>query len=277
MGDYISFNGQFLESGTPLVGAGNRGLRYGDGLFETMRYADEQIQMADAHFERMFHGLQLLSFHLPAHFTTAWLSLHAAALCKKNGHANARVRINIIRGNGGLYDAENHEPNCIIESWALPGNGFEFNHAGLVTGIYPDALKTMDQFSNCKHNNYLAYTMAALYAQKQQWNDVLVLNAARRICDASIANVFMVKDDIVYTCPLSEGCVAGVMRQFILKQLPALDIPVVEKAIDRDDLLAAGEVFLTNAVQGIRWVSHCETSVYNHQLSSFIFDKLLKK
>ena len=135
----------------------------------------------------------------------------------------------------------------------------------------------MDSFSNCKHNNYLPYTMAALYAQQQQWNDAIVLNTAERICDASIANVFIIKAGTVYTCPLQEGCVAGIMRKFILDNLPALGLAVSEQPISTADLLAADEVFLTNAVTGIRWVGRCQNSRYGNRLSNHIFDRLLKK
>ncbi len=276
MSEYVSYNGRFYKAGTALVEAGNRGLRYGDGLFETMRFSNGTIQQMDAHFERLFEGLRLLGFDIPTHFTPQFLAANVATLCKKNMHTPARVRINIIRGNGGLYDAQNHQPHCIIESWQLAAPHFELNQNGLVTGIYPHARKAMDSFSHCKHNNYLPYTMAALYAQKHRWNDAILLNAADRVCDATIANIFMVSAGTVYTSPLSEGCVAGVMRKMLLQKLPTLGIPVTEKIITTADLLDADELFLTNAVKGIRWVSHCENATYTRQLTNLIFDKLLK-
>jgi len=271
------YDGHFYNSSTPLVGAANRGLRYGDGLFETILYSDGGLHFMDWHFERLFNGLALLAFEIPPHFTPNALAEQAEHLCKKNGHTSARIRINVFRGNGGLYDSENHNPHCIIETWQLPRAGFELNENGLVTGIYPNARKAMDRFSNCKHNNYLPYAMAALHAKKQQWNDAFLLNAAGRVCDATIANVFIVKDGAVYTPPLEEGCVAGIMRRFILENLPAHGFSVSEKPITAEDLMAADEIFITNAIRGMRWVSRCGDSVYNNLLSSTIFASLLKK
>jgi branched-chain amino acid aminotransferase len=277
MSDFLLHNGIFHKNSAPLVAADNRGLRYGDGLFETLKCINGKIQLADWHFERLFHGLQLLEFELPAYFNQENIAGQVVALCKKNQHSTARVRINVFRGNGGLYDAENHFPDCIIQSWHLPGAGFQLNENGLVAGIYPDARKTMDKFSNLKSNNYLPYTMAALHAKKQKWNDAFLLNAADRICDATIANIFIIKNEIIYTCPLQEGCVAGIIRRFLLEYLPAHGLSFQEKRITVDDLLAADEVFLTNSIKGIRWVSHCGGAFYSNHLTKIIFGKLLKK
>ncbi|MEO6317098.1 MAG: aminotransferase class IV [Chitinophagaceae bacterium] len=277
MSEYLVYNGAFHKNDTPLIGADNRGLRYGDGLFETIKYSKGKLQLANWHFERLFSGLQLLEFILPPRFTAAHLAEQVEALCKKNKQVNARIRINVFRGNGGLYDVENHTPNCIIQSWPLEDADFHLNENGLETGIYQSARKTMDGFANCKSNNYLPYTMAALHVKKQRWNDAFLLNTAGRICDATIANVFMIKNKIIYTAPLLEGCIAGVMRRFLLENLPERGFAVEEQIITETDLLGADEVFLTNAIKGIRWVSHCHDANYTNHLTTSIFDKLLKK
>ena len=277
MTDYVRYNGRFYKNGEPLVTADNRGLRYGDGLFETLKFSAGALLLQDWHFERLFRGLALLQFECPALFTPGWLASEVAAVCRKNKHPTARVRINIFRGNGGLYDPENHFPHCIIQSWALPATGFELNENGLMAGIYTDAKKPMDAFSHLKSNNYLPYTMAALHAKKQQWNEAFLLNAAGRVCDASIANVFIIKKDTIITPPLEEGCVAGIMRRYLLENLPLHGFAVQQAPISTGDLLAASEVFVTNAVRGMRWVRECGPASYTRQRTMQIFHQLLKK
>lgn len=277
MNHYLLFNGSFHKESEPLITAGNRGLRYGDGLFETFRITGEKIYFSDWHFERLFNGLQLLQFELPAYFTSQYLSGLIISLIKKNRHNSARIRINIVRGNGGLYDPENHFPNCIIQSLPLTAPAFQLNENGLVTGIYNEARKAVDSFSHIKSNNYLPYSMAALHARRNRWNDALVLNTSGRVCDATIANVFIVKNEIVYTCPLSEGCVAGIIRRYLLQHLEIHGFTVQQQAITVDDLYTADEVFLTNTIKGIRWISHCGPAVYTNRLTTSIFNKLLKK
>ena len=87
----------------------------------------------------------------------------------------------------------------------------------------------MDEFSNLKSNNYLGYAMGAMYAKKHKFHDCLMLNSSNRICDATVANVFWVKDGKIFTPPLSEGCVAGVMRAHLINRLPENGMEVLEK------------------------------------------------
>lgn len=277
MADYLLYNDRFYPNTAALVPADNRGLRYGDGLFETLKFAGGNILLKDWHFERLFKGLALLQFECPVLFTPQLLSAGITRLCKKNGHTTARVRITVFRGNGGLYDPEDHSPHCIIQSWPLPGLDFELNENGLVAGIYTAARKSTDVFSNLKSNNYLPYAMAALHAKKNRWNEALLLNTSGNICDASIANIFIIKNETIYTPPLSAGCVAGVMRRFLLENLPQHGFRVEEVPVTREALMDADELFVTNAIRGVRWVKECENSRYSHHLVTQIFARLFKK
>ena len=279
----INFNGQLLPAATPVIGADNRGFRYGDGLFETLKVKDGRISLADYHFERLFTGIDLLQFQPSTHFTASALADQILELCKKNGHlAQARVRLAVFRGDGGLYDPVNHQPNYLIQTWDLAETGPNpssnagpaLNSNGLVTGIFPEGRKACDAFANLKTNNFLLYVLAALHARKQHWNDCLVLNQYGRIADSTIANLFYCKDGIIYTPPLSEGCVAGVMRRHLLTVLPAAGYAVMEKETEPSDLEVADEVFLTNALRGIRWVASFEKTTYGCQLVTSICEKI---
>src|SRR5882757_1889211 len=202
--EYFNYNGKFFQNNTPVLSAGSRGLRYGDGLFETIKYSNGQLIFADEHFARLWKGMQVLQFDVPKHFTPESLLQETLLLIKKNEHPKAaRTRITIFRSDGGLYDPVNHFPNYIIQSWQLPEDAGTWNSNGLVLGIYSDAKKSCDILSNLKHNNYLPYVMAALQAKKQKWNDAIVLNNYDRVCDTTIANIFYCKDETVYTPALA--------------------------------------------------------------------------
>ena len=122
---YFNYNGKIHPEGTPVIGADNRGLRYGDGLFETIKMIKGKLLFEDDHFARLWKGLKVLGFEIPKHLTVDFLQKEIIALAHKNGHENAsRIRLNIVRGDGGLYDAKNHVPLYIIQSWPLaPSNG----------------------------------------------------------------------------------------------------------------------------------------------------------
>ena len=80
------------------------------------------------------------------------------------------------------------------------------------------------------------------------------MNVYDRNCDATIANVFWVRGRSIFTPPLTEGCIAGVMRRHLLRILPQGGYTVEEKLFDIEELNHADELFLTNATSGIRWV-----------------------
>lgn len=270
--EYINYNGKVWEANKALIGANSRGLRYGDGLFETIKSRNGELLFAEDHFQRLWDGLELLQFRIPTHLAKEKLQQEVHALLQKNKHNKlARVRLILLRGNGGLYDEINHQPDYIIQSWVLPDNAGQWNSNGLTMGIYNDAKKTRDHFSNLKHNNFLPYVMAALQAKKQKWNDALVLNDAGRICDSSIANIFLIKNEVISTVALEEGCIAGVMRRQVMRLLAENNIKVHEAAITVEELMDADEVFLTNSIFNIRWVQSIGDKNYTNQVVQKIY------
>src|SRR5882672_11452126 len=196
MPQYFFYNGDWLPDGQPIIVSGNRGFRYGDGLFETLCVVDGAIRLAGYHFERLFAGLQQLQLQLPPHVDAVYLSAQIATLCRKNTHPIARVRLTVFRGNGNLFDDPDATPaGIIIESqphvlpgFPTPGAGTLAPDPGLLTGIFPPARKTADAFSHIKSNNYQASAMAALHARARGLDDVFLLNAAGRVCESAIAN-----------------------------------------------------------------------------------------
>ncbi|MDB5202541.1 MAG: hypothetical protein JWQ27_1950 [Ferruginibacter sp.] len=252
---HFIYNGKSFPAETAIIGPDNRGLRFGDGLFETIKFINGELIMPDEHFARLWKGLQMLDFSIPKLFTPEKLEQEIKQLVKKNQHAAARVRLTVFRGNGGLYDAENNIPNYLIQTWALPANNGKLNSNGLQLCIYHDAQKNCDKFSNLKHNNFLPYFMGAAYAKKEQCNDALILNNQQRICESTIANLFIIRNGVVITPPLSEGCIAGTMRKAILTDLTDSPFDLVEAQIDEAMLRSAEEVFLSNSIYNIRWVA----------------------
>lgn len=273
--EYINYNGKIIEGRKAGINISNRGFKYGDGLFETMKSKNGAIFFIDDHFDRLLMGMDLLHFKIPVHFSAAVLKKQITALLKKNGHNNlARIRLTVFRGDGGLYDQINHSPNYLLETWALPDRTGQWNSNGLVIGIYNEVKKSCDILSNLKHNNFLSYVMAALHAKKQKWNDAVVLNSFNRICDTTIANIFLVKDEKIYTPSLGEGCIAGVMRKNMIGQLAKNNIQVTECEISIADIENADEVFLTNSIYNLRWVKSIEGREYSNCYTRQIYSLL---
>ena len=271
----IYFNGTIVPGNEPHLLVANRGYRYGDGLFETIKVVKGIILSEYYHFERLFSGLSLLKFTVPRLFTKEKLAEEILYLCKKNECENlARVRLSVFRGNGGLYD-EDRTPGYVIECWPLNVSVNKLNENGLVIDIFPDAQKSCDKFSNLKSANFLPYAMAAQYARENKLNDSLILNTGNRIADSTIANVFIVKGGIIITPALKEGCVNGVMRRHLIEKFRMSGLGFQERELVVNDLEMADEVFLTNAINGIRWVRQFRDKIYTNEKTVDIYNRFI--
>lgn len=277
-GGYFVHNGQLFREGKAVISPDNRSFRYGDGLFETMRVVNSNIILKQFHFDRLLHGMKLLQFEIPDFFTASHLEADILSLCKKNRIENAVIRLVIFRSDGGLYDLNDMRPNYIIQSIAVQKiSHLKEQPGGIVIDIFEDATKACNLFSEIKSNNFLPYTMGAMYAKQKKLGDCLILNQYGRIADATIANVFIVKDKEIYTPPLSEGCVAGVLRRFLLQKLPLQGFSIQEKPLTVNDLLTADEIFLTNVIRGIRYVKKFRDKNYSSTLSQQVKQVWLDK
>lgn len=272
----ICINGKIIPADEPVLLASNRGYRYGDGLFETMKVMNGEIILASMHFERLFAGLSLLKFEVPKLLTVQKLQNEILSLCKRNEcDLLARVRLSVFRGNGGLYD-EDKKLQYIIECSPLNESINKLNENGLIIDIYPEAKKNCDIFSNLKSANFLPYTMAALYAKENKLNDCLVLNTKNNIADSTITNVFIIKNELIITPALTEGCINGVMRKYLLKKLQDSGYRIQESCISIFDIENADEVFLSNAINGICWVSGFRHKLYSNSQSAEIYNRFIK-
>ncbi|MEP6927477.1 MAG: aminotransferase class IV [Ginsengibacter sp.] len=273
---FFIYNNKFYSSNAAVIGSENRSLRYGDGLFETMKMANDNIINKEFHFERLFNGLSLLQFEIPKTLNAPFLEKKIKELVAKNKHKNiTRIRLMLFRGNGGIFDPENLLPNYIIETSALP-NQNKLNENGLIVDVLPGAKKSCDIFSNLKSNNYLPYVMAGLFAKKNKLNDAIILNSYERICDSAIANIFIIRENKIYTPPLAEGCVAGVMRRWMLEKFDLKKYPVIEKALSINDILNAEEFFLTNSIYHLRWVKIFRDKNYDNKKIKEIYNHIIQ-
>jgi len=267
--NYINLNGKITEASGVALPIDNGAFRYGYGLFETMLVRDGAIRLGQYHWERLFAGAKKLYFELPVLMTSGYLENEVMKTVKKNALENlCRVRLQLFAGGGGLFGTET-KPSFVIECFPLEENILQLNENGLVAGVAAGLVKSIDSLSNLKSCNALIYAIAARQAKENKWNDALICNTAGNVIESTIANIFWVKNKTVYTTPLADGCVAGTMRRYILEK-----IPVEEKRLWMEDLLHADEVFLTNAIKQVRWVTSIGTANYGNTTVTEIYNAL---
>lgn len=273
---FFIYNDRFFTVGENIISNSNRSLIYGDGLFETMRMQQGKIWNDTFHFERFFEGLKVLQIDIPHYFTRDFFIEKIQYLVLKNHHEyNARIRLMAFRGTGSIFNIENNKPQYILETFPLSPE-IKLNENGLGIEVFTDGAKSCDRFSNIKSNNYLLSVMGGLFAQKNNFDDCLLLNSFGRVCESAIANVFIIKGDTIFTPPLSEGCVAGVMRRWMLERFSLKNYVIVEKELSVQEIPGADEFFLTNSIHLLRWVKSFKEKKYRNEKVKEIFEFVIQ-
>lgn len=262
---YFNFNGNLLTEGTAIFPASNSALKFGDGLFETIKFANGNIILLNEHLNRLWKGLHTLQMSIPPQFTYTYIEEEIKRLLQKNNIHYGRIRLTLLRNE--QPKTENTPIHFIIECWSVPKPNSGLNEVGYTIGLFKEAKKSIDHFSNLKHNNFLPYFMGSRYAKANGFNDVIIINQKNEICDSSVANIFIVKNEEIFTVALSEGCIEGTIRNFILKHAADFGYLITEKNITVDELRNADEIFLTNAIVNIKWVEKFETNIFSNTLT----------
>lgn len=276
MAQYYSLDGKLYAGDELCIHPDNRSFRYGEGLFETIRLHKGEMPLWSLHWKRLSESLPRLYFQLPPHFTKVELQEEILRVAKRNDCLDAaRVRITFFKGEGGIWEQASSPFHSLVQCWPLERKEFSMNENGLDIGLFSEGRKSCDGFSNLKTNNYLLYALAAQYAKNEKFNECLVLNQHERVCDATIANVFFVKDATIHTPRLEEGCINGVMRRYLIEKLNNTGTPVIEGAYLPNEIADADEIFFTNAFNGLRWVKQWSNRTYMSQQSSAIFHRFI--
>lgn len=272
---FINFNGEIYSEEDKLLSIANRGYRYGDGLFESMRMAKGKLKYANLHADRLQKGMKALKLEGYSQMDAYFLKDKADELCKRNKISqNARLRLTVYRNSGGLYTPDSNKNGYSLEASALDSPYYDINSKGLIMDIYDDILKPINKLSNIKTCSALPYVMAGLYKKQHKLDEAFILNQQGFLCETISSNVFLVYKGTLYTPALSEGCVAGVMRQVVMDISKKNKLPLIEAQINPEILNEADEVFITNAVKGIQWVMGFNRKRYFNEISRLLIEKL---
>lgn len=268
---WICYNGQFYPEDTQVFTVQNRGFRYGDGIFETIKLVDGQLCLAPFHFDRFFQGLKALEIEVPPQVRYETLLALVIELCQKNQcmHA-ARIRMAAFRGG-------DNKVKFVVEArtWQLPlpvGNP-----TGWQICLHPSVQKGCDVYANLKSANFLPYVLAARYAAAQKMDECMILNSQNHLCDGSRTNIFLLKDSVIHTPALHQGCVNGVMRRHVIGILNDAGYLIRQDICTPQDLLEADEVFCTNALIGIQPVNSYKKRVYGSNETQKIIELMYRK
>lgn len=230
------------------VPADDRGLAYGDGLFETLRITDNgHAPLAEAHARRMAAGARRLG--IPLEEDAWWRALNE--LCLQGPGVG---KLLLTRGSGGRGYAPPDRPKSRLlqRHQPLPARPARHSDTGLITGLAPTRLGDQPELAGLKHANRLEQVLARREADRQGWDEALMLDAAGRSQCLASMNLFAVSEGVMLTPPVDRSGVAGVMREWILQEgARKAGVPARVQRLGLERLRTADEVFASNAVAGV--------------------------
>jgi branched-subunit amino acid aminotransferase/4-amino-4-deoxychorismate lyase len=266
--NFVFYNGEYYPSSGPVISVSNRGFHYADGFFESIRLVDGSPIFLEDHFSRILDSLKAYRIDRHLNFSLQYLEKEITDLAKKNDIKNGgRVRITFTRKGPGTYLPLENDMEYLIEAYPLTDNMFRLNEKGLNVDLCLEFKKDLHKLAIFKNLDCKLYIQASLFAREKGIDDALIQNYKGGIIEATSSNLFLVSNGVLYTPGLEDGPIAGTMRMQIINLALKNNIKVYECTLNPQNLLAADELFLTNAVQGIRWVGSYRTKRYFNETS----------
>lgn len=273
---YINFNGELVPAASRLITVANRGFKYGDGLFESMRLMKGKLKFVDMHADRLQKGMKALHIDGYSQMDSWFLKEKCEELAARNKIKHGRLRLTVYRDAEGFYTPTQNKMGYCLEIQPVDEPRYFLNTKGLIMDMYNEIPKPVNSISNYKTCNSLVYVMAGIFKSQNRLDEAFILNQNGYLCEAISANVFVLYQNHIYTPALSEGCIGGVMRQVVMDIAIKNNIPITEAQIDPAILNEADEVFLTNASRGIQWVMGFAGKRYFNEMSKVLIEELNK-
>lgn len=273
----ININGELLSPENSNISYLNRGFQYGDALFETIRVINSKIIFWETHYFRLMSSMRLLRMQIPMEFSPEFLEEKILELIKENklDQKPAKVKINISRKIGGLYKPDSREIDYIVSCEAIENPFFILDENFCEIELFKDHFVNSGLLSRLKTNNKLVNILASIYADENGYDNCILLNEKKSVIEFTNANIFLVKDNIIKTPPLNDGCLKGVVREKLIEIInKSKEFELKEESISPFELQKADEMFMTNAIKGIQTVSKYRKKEYDSKVAKSFVGKL---
>ncbi len=257
----------------------NRGFLYGDALFETVKILDGKILFLEDHYFRLMASMRILRMQIPMNFTMEFFENEILNEVKKEQlEAYARARMTVFRKQGGFYLPEDNNIEYVISTSKIENPIYQIEKSSYEVDIFKDFYVSKQLISTLKSTNKIIQITGSIYADENGLDNCIILNEDRNVTEALNGNIFMLKDNILTTPPISEGCLNGIMRKQIIALAKTIEgLTVEESIISPFDLQKADELFITNVIKGIQPITKYRKKEFETNLSQTLISKLNTK
>ena len=255
----INFNGLISPKEDLKLSYQNRAFKYGDAIFDTLKYEDGYIPFIEDHYFRLMSSTRMLRMKIPLNFTLEYYKNEILKTIKANKLEDARIRVTIFRKDGGLYGPSDRNINFLVEAEGLRLN----NPISYKVELFKDFPVQPGLLSTLKSNNRLINVLASIFAKEFNFQNCILINDNKNIIEAINANIFLIKGFDIYTPALEEGCINGIIRKKIIELIDGLeDYNIYQTNISPFELLKCDEIFITNSIVHIQSITQYRKKKY---------------
>ncbi len=273
MSEKVFLNGQILDIDNASVSISDSGFLYGAGLFETMRSCNGVVFSLDDHLDRLFSSAESLSIN-----NTYDKKTITDAICevlKANELTDARLRLTLTSGKM-TAPQEKSESTLLITAAKLQPYPDEYYQKGVLAVLCLFKQEPSNPACGHKTLNYYHRMIALRQAHEKRAAEALWFTPDNRLAEGCVSNVFLVKDNVLYTPPLSTPVLAGIARKAVCKIALDNNMELVEKDLYIDDVLGADEIFMTNVIMQIMPVTSVEKHTVKDAKVGQVTQKMIK-
>ena len=256
----INFNGDLIPKAEFSIAYQNRGFKYGDAIFDTLKY-EKEIYFIENHYFRLMSSMRMLRMKIPMSFTLEYYKDEIIKTILKNKLKDSvRIRVSVYRNEGGLYSPLTNEISFIIETEELK----IISKENYEIELFKDFSVQSGLLSTIKTNNRIVNVLSGIFSDENNYDNCILINEKKNIVETNNANIFLVFGNKVMTPPLTDGCINGIVRLKLLEFFKNnKDFEFVEQTISPFELLKADEIFLTNSIFEIQSVTNYRKKQFN--------------
>ncbi|THV57246.1 aminotransferase class IV [Flagellimonas alvinocaridis] len=276
----VNLNGKLFSSEAEILTHKNRGLKYGDALFETLRCIKGDLFFWEDHYFRLMASMRIVRMEIPMEFTMEFLEGEIKNTIVENQLENeaVRVRVTVFRNDGGLYSPLTNTVSYLIEVEKMESPFYLISENAYEVELFKDYYVNRDMLSNLKSTNKILNVVASVYAQENGCDSCLLINTDKHVVEAIGGNLFVVHGDTIKTPPLADGCLDGIIRKKIIEIVEATEAyQFAEESISPFELQKADELFITNSIVGIQPISKYRKKVFKNEIGKNLVGKLNAK
>ena len=274
----VNLNGSLEQSDASFLSLENRGYKYGDAVFETLKVVRGKILFREDHYFRLMASMRILRMEIPMTFTLEFIEDEILKTVEANNllDATARVRLNVDRGEGGKYKPVAQAVNYNISVERLESEIYAVPlQSSYRADLYKDFFITPGLLSTLKTTNKIINVIGSIYAEENDLDNCLLLNTQKSVIEALNGNLFLIQGTTVKTPPLEDGCLKGVMRQQVIEIIEGMDeYELIEGSISPFEIQKADELFITNVISGIQPITDYRKKQFTQSVSELIVEKL---